>query len=71
MAGEVSARMLAFHRGAKAFKDGKPRPHQPPDEDFNPCTLPACEWLGWMMERGKVLTRQWRVRDFIEHGHPL
>lgn len=76
MADIISTRMLAFERGRKAFKDGRPRPEnrwtdaewEPWFSELEPGQL---EWLGWMAARAAQLLRQDKLREWAEEGGDL
>ncbi len=60
-------RMLIYERGRRNFRLGKPCLERPLDDEFTngTCTDEGVEWLGWMTERGMMLMKQWKVRDYI------
>lgn len=60
----ISPRVLAYFRGGKAFKDGKPCPPRPPDD--SQCTEPhEIEWLGWMVARAEGMERRRQVMNAL------
>lgn len=65
--------VLAFLRGAKLFRDGKPRPACDLRDEVWACQLGQAEteYLGWMLARALVLMKADRVRHYIEEGHDL
>jgi hypothetical protein len=73
----MSDALAAFERGREEYRSGVRRiPRCPyPESEFNPCSIRACEWLGYMVERGLDLMakdkERRRLRNYIELGHDL
>jgi len=66
MQGDIlTANEVAYARGRKLFKDGKPRPDEPTDDDVNGMSVSFCVWLGWMVERASAYFERRRVMEIL------
>ncbi len=73
MAEIVSSKMFAYHAGERDFRAGLPSPKCDMSDEAWEGQLDELQvrWLGWMMARARVLTRQDKVRGWAEDGDPL
>lgn len=54
-------------RGRVSFRRGEPMAPRPADDEDR--TLKAAFWYGYMLERAKVLSKQFKARRILEDNH--